>query len=73
MELKQLNPAIPCITPKGAALAIFISFPSEEHNLLWTVCQDDTGEVWTWENPDIRLTRNITFGRMNISEIRRKL
>jgi hypothetical protein len=62
--LLQLKPTIPLDTPKGSGLAIFVNDLSEEHNLLWTVIIDKTGEIWTFENPQVRGTKNITFGRI---------
>ena len=60
----QLNPSIPVSTPKGNGLAILIIDYSCEHNLMWTVAIDDTGEVWTFQNYDIRMQKNITMGRL---------
>lgn len=64
MEMIQLKPSIPLDTPKGPGLAILVNALSEEHNLLWTVIIDATGEIWTFENPFVRATKNITFGRI---------
>jgi hypothetical protein len=61
--LLQLNPTIPVITPKGRALAHLLMDYGEEHHLMWIVFQDDTGECWTWPNPDIRIQNNVTFNR----------
>ena len=68
MSLIQLNPTIPVITPKGKGLSWFLIDYSEEHNLMWVVAMDDTGEIWTFQNPDIRAQNNITMGR-NIATI----
>jgi len=65
----QLNPTIPLITPKGSALAIFVKEDGPEHHLIWTVIQDDTGEIWSFENPQVRATKNITYNRPNITSI----
>lgn len=65
--ITQLNPALPVITPKGKGLAHFIIDEGIESNLLWVCFQDDTGECWTFRNPEIRAQRNITHGRENIS------
>jgi hypothetical protein len=71
--LTQLIPTVPLITPKGTGLAILVKDDGPEHHLIWVVIQDDTGEIWSWENPDVRATRNTTYQREDISEIRRKL
>ena len=65
----QLNPTIPLITPKGSGLAIFVKEDGPEHHLIWTVIQDDTGEIWSWENTQVRATKNITYNRLNITSI----
>jgi hypothetical protein len=40
-----------------------------EHNLYWVVFQQDTGECWTWANPQVRAQKNITGGRLKITPI----
>jgi hypothetical protein len=35
-----------------------------EHDLIWVVFQNDTGECWGWGNKDIRAQSNITIGRV---------
>jgi hypothetical protein len=70
MAFIQLNPPIPLVTPKGKAMAQFLIDYGLEFDLLWVCFQDDTGECWTWSNPDIRIGRNITMGRENISPLR---
>lgn len=59
----QLHPPLPLLTPKGAGYAHFIIDAGQEHHIRWVVFIDDTGESWTFENPDIRLDHNLTFGR----------
>ncbi len=63
----QLNPPIPMISPKGKCWAHFLINDGPEHDLYWTVFQDDSGECWTWNNKDIRAQKNLTLGRENIS------
>ena len=69
MSATQLNPPIPLVTPKGEALAHFILDYGPEYHLLWVCFQDDTGECWTWPNPEIRAFKNVTMGRTHISPI----
>lgn len=57
----QLNPALPLLTPKGKAYAHFILDYSQEHDLLWVCFICDTGECWTFPNPQIRLESNISL------------
>jgi hypothetical protein len=63
MMLLQLNPPIPVVTPKGKALAQVLIDYGPEHDLMWTVFQDN-GECWTWNNKEIRAETNQTFGRV---------
>jgi hypothetical protein len=57
----QLNPTIPLETPKGKAKAHFLIDYGQEHHLLWVAFQDDTGECWTWPNPQIKLQENVSM------------
>ena len=61
--LLQLNPPIPVITIKGKGMAHVIIDYGQEHDLMWVVFQDDTGECWTWRNSDIRSQDNTSLGR----------
>ena len=58
----QLSPSIPLVTPHGKGYALFLINPSDDHNLQWVVAQDD-GEIWTWQNPQVRMQPNVTMGR----------
>lgn len=64
--LLQLSPAIPVVTPKGKGMAVGWIDYSEEHHLMWIVIQDETGEVWTWQNPEVRGQSNPTLGRNHV-------
>ncbi len=59
----QLNPPLPLQTPKGDGYAHFLIDFGTEYHLQWVVFIDDTGECWTFENPQIRLQPNFTMGR----------
>jgi hypothetical protein len=63
--ITQLNPPLPLITPKGNGWAHFLIDYGVEHDLLWVVFQNDTGECWSWLNRDIKLQNNITLNRKN--------
>lgn len=63
MNLLQLNPPIPVITPKGRAWAHVLIDYSQEHHLIFVCFQEDTGECWSWQNRDIRIQPNPTMGR----------
>jgi hypothetical protein len=59
----RLDPPIPLVTPKGEGYAHFVINNGQEHHLKWVVFIDNTGECWTFENPDVRLSHNPTMGR----------
>jgi hypothetical protein len=59
----QLNPPLPLSTPKGDGLAHFVIDYGAEFHLIWVVFQDDTGECWSWPNPEVRAVKNVTMGR----------
>lgn len=59
----QLNPPIPVYTPKGKGWAHVLIDYSQEHDLLWVVFLDETGECWTLPNRDIRIQSNRSLGR----------
>lgn len=61
----QLNPPIELDTPKGKGLAWFVIDYGIEHNLMYTVAINNTGEIWTFSNPEVRATKNITSGRLS--------
>lgn len=69
MSITQLNPPIPLETPKGQGLAHFLIDYSIEHDLYWVVFINETGESWTFSNPEIRIQKNITLGRTKTSDI----
>ena len=62
--ITQLNPPIPVRTPDGKGMAHMVIDYGVEHDLLWVVFQNDTGECWSWRNQDIRAQNNITMGRV---------
>lgn len=59
----QLNPTIPLTTPQGNGQALAVIDYGSEHNLIWVVAIDDTGEIWSYKNPDVTVQKNITMGR----------
>ena len=59
----QLNPPIPMTTPKGAGFAHFLIDYGPETHLYWTVFITSTGEIWTFDNTQVRAEKNITLGR----------
>lgn len=63
MLIKQLNPPIPMQTPKGHGFAHFLIDYGMETHLYWVVFDNETGEIWTWDNTKVRAEKNITMGR----------
>jgi hypothetical protein len=61
--LLQLNPPLPMMTPKGPALCHFLIDYGVESHLYWVTFITETGECWTFANPEIRIEKNITLGR----------
>lgn len=69
--ITQLNPSLPVIVTskldehgkprEGEAIAV--ERRSIEHHLYWIVVFDDTGEIWTVPNPEVRVTRCWTTER----------
>ena len=64
MSFTQLNPCIPMtVEGKGKGSAIAVIDYGQEHNLIWVVALDDSGEIWCSPNPKVRLQKNWTMGR----------
>lgn len=61
----QLNPPLPLQTPKGIGWAHLVTWDSIEHSMFWTVFIDQTGEIWTFPNEQVRAAKNITADRPN--------
>jgi hypothetical protein len=61
MTITRIDPPIPLITPKGNAWAHFLIDYSQEHHLIWVCFQDETGECWSWQNPEVRMQPNRTM------------
>ncbi len=61
----QLNPPIPMSCPKGKGQAIALIDYSSEHNLIWVIAIDDTAEIWSYQNHEVRMQNNITMGRIH--------
>ena len=61
MSKLRLDPSIPMMTPKGKGRAIIVWDPGEDQHLQWTVAIDATGELWTFQNPEVRVRANRTL------------
>lgn len=67
--LVRIDPALPLKTPKGNAYAHFLIDYGMEDDLFWVCFLDDSGECWTFRNKDVRAQKNITLGRLVVSNI----
>lgn len=65
MTMIQLEPPIPVTTSKGKGYAFAIIDYGVEFDLLFVIGLDDTGEIWTLSNKEVRLQQNISIGRVN--------
>jgi len=63
MTLTQLNPTIPLRSDKASGECIAVIDYSIEHDLMWVVIDDATGQVWTVPNKDVRAYANYSAGR----------
>lgn len=64
MTILQLNPMIPMhVIGKGDGHAIAMIDYSQEHPIYWVVAITSTGEIWTVDNTEVRMQKNITIGR----------
>ena len=59
----QLAPSIPMTTSKGDGLAIAVIDYGQEHNLLWVVALNTSGEIWCVPNNEVRISANWSAGR----------
>lgn len=59
----QLNPPIPMSTPKGDGWAFFMIERSQEHHIEWVIFLDNSGQCWTFQNPEVRMQNNYTMNR----------
>lgn len=63
MTLTQLNPTIPLRSDKASGECIAVIDYSIEHDLMWVVIDDATGQIWTVPNKDVRAYANYSAGR----------
>jgi hypothetical protein len=64
MSFTQLTTSLPVsVQGKGNGYAFAVIDYGEEHNLIWVVALDDSGEIWCSPNPKVRMRNNWTMGR----------
>jgi hypothetical protein len=57
----QLDPPVWLETPKGPAYAYLVIDYGMDYHLLWVCFLKETGECWTFPNPEVRLATNPTM------------
>jgi hypothetical protein len=50
---------------KGDGYAMAVIDYGQEHHLIWVVVINETGEIWSAANPQVRVQANWTMGRKN--------
>lgn len=61
----QLDPALPVhVIGRGNGLAHALIDYGLEHDLVFLVAMDATGEFWCVRNPEVRARWNLTMGRV---------
>lgn len=64
MSFQQLDPPLPMtVLGKGKGQAMAVIDYGPEHHLIWVVALDESGEIWSAPNPDVRMQPNWTMGR----------
>jgi hypothetical protein len=64
MKILELENRIEVTTPKGKGFIWLVTDYGTETSKLFTVIQD-SGQIWEWQNRDIKVLNNITFNRIN--------
>lgn len=63
--LLQLDPPLPVfVVGRGPGLAHLVIDYGPEHDLVFVVFMDSTGECWSVRNPEVRAKWNRTLGRL---------
>ena len=63
----RLEPPMPFVCPKGPCWAHFLIDMGMENSLHWVTFVNETGECWTWSNEQVRMDKNITLKRTEVS------
>ncbi len=64
MNFTQLDPTLPVdVIGKGPGYAFAVIDYGQEHNLIWVVALNESGEIWCSPNPKVRMCTNWTMGR----------
>ncbi len=70
MTVTRIDPTIPMLYGRsdgadgwivGKGRAMFLIDYSEDGNLLWTIADDETGQIWTIDNTNVRVQGNFSL------------
>ncbi|WP_160169047.1 hypothetical protein [Bradyrhizobium sp. Ai1a-2] len=64
VAVHELREALWVDTPKGEALVKFLVDRGIDSDNEWICVVNDTGEIWSFNNRDIRAVKNYTVGRL---------
>ena len=62
--IHELRAPIPVLTPRGPGYCFAWFDYSQEHETLWLVCMDATGEWWQVPQSQVRAQKNYSMGRV---------
>tara|TARA_R110000868_G_scaffold180622_2_gene421244 strand:+ start:4018 stop:4224 length:207 start_codon:yes stop_codon:yes gene_type:complete len=65
MFILELQNRIEVVTPKGVGFILLCTEYGTETSKVFTVIQNDTGQIWEWQPKDIKVKDNVTFNRVN--------
>ena len=63
----RLDPTIEVLTPMGIADAEFMIEVGDDAHIQWVCWIRETGECWTFVNPEVRKSLNVTMQRDTLS------
>ena len=63
MTIFEPKNRIEVLTPKGKGFIWLVTEYGTETSKLFTVIQDN-GEIWEWQNKDVKVLNNISFNRV---------
>ena len=63
----RVDPPILMRTPLGDARAHFVINQGQGYHLQWVCALDDNGEMWTFDNPQVRRQTSISDGFTSVS------
>lgn len=66
----ELRQPWPMTCPRGKGLCVAVIDYGPEHDLMYVIAMNDTGEMWTYSNPDVRMRPNETLraGRVPVQQ-----